>query len=104
MHALPRIVVRKRAAAAQRWPVRIGPKRKILEHGRVYIRDLHAPDNPLPRLRIGHHAHTAERKRLPEALIVAEQKQLVLFDRATERATKLIPPKRRNARLIEEIP
>ncbi len=89
--------------------VGLRPEREVRQHRRIQIRNRRVDargvgKRALAHLRIRNHAHAAQRQRLAEAFVVAEQEQLVLLERAAQRAAELVPAeRRRNGRLVEEI-
>ena len=88
---------RLRDAAAQVWPV-LGC---VDTHVRLPSRRV--GQIALPRLVIGNQRHRAQPPVLPEAFVVAEEKQLVLLHRAAQRRAKLVALELRNRRLVKVV-
>src|SRR6185437_13861430 len=82
----------------------------VFEHRGIEIR--HGRINAGCRIRklsearviVRHDAHVGHGQRLPKGFVISEEKQLVLFERSTERAAKLIAAERGHGTLIKEVP
>ena len=103
-----RMAERLRDAAPQLRPVRHRPQRQQRRHRRVHAHVLLRPravrQISLACLVVRRQRHRAQPPVLPEAFVVAEQKQLVPPQRPSQRAPKLIPLEFRNRSLIEKVP